>query len=187
MRILLAGATGVLGRATLPHLDGHHVVGLTRTREKLRLLEALGVDGVVCDAYDAEALLRVARQARPELIVNFLTDLSSGPGEANNRVRREAGTNLVTAAVATGSRRLVVESVAFPLERAAAEAVDLMEKTAREAPLEVLILRFGRLWGPGTWYREPPDPPAIEIDDAGARAASLIISGPAGVHVIAET
>lgn len=42
MRILFAGATGVLGLATLPHLDGHEVVGLTRTRTKLEALRALG-------------------------------------------------------------------------------------------------------------------------------------------------
>jgi nucleoside-diphosphate-sugar epimerase len=57
LRILVAGATGVLGRATLPHLEGHEVVGLTRKREKLELLRALGVGGVVCDVYDYEELL----------------------------------------------------------------------------------------------------------------------------------
>jgi nucleoside-diphosphate-sugar epimerase len=29
-RVLFAGATGALGRATLPHLEGHDVVGLTK-------------------------------------------------------------------------------------------------------------------------------------------------------------
>jgi nucleoside-diphosphate-sugar epimerase len=47
MRILVAGATGVLGRATLPHLKGRDVVGLTRSREKLPLLRALGAEGVL--------------------------------------------------------------------------------------------------------------------------------------------
>ena len=185
MRILFAGATGVLGRATLPHLDAHQTVGLTRTREKLPLLRDLGAEGVVCDAYDAEALLRAAQKARPNVVVNFLTDLSRGGGEANNRVRREAGSNLVRAAEAVDARRLVVESVAFRLERAAADAVEQMEQTALEAALDVLVLRFGRLWGPGTWYEEPPGSPAIHIDDAGARAASLIISGLPGTYVIA--
>ena len=184
MRILVAGATGVLGRATLPHLDAHHVLGLTRSREKLALLRALGVEGVVCDAYDSEALLRVAQQARPHVVVNFLTDLSGRSSEANNRLRREGGKNLVDVAELAGSHRLVVESVAFPLKGAAAEALDQMEQTALEAPLDVLILRFGRLWGPSTWYQEPPEPPAIQIDDAGVRAANLITEGHPGIYLI---
>jgi NADPH:quinone reductase-like Zn-dependent oxidoreductase len=49
MRILVAGASGVLGRSTLPHLDRHEVVGLTRRGDKLQLLRDLGAEGVVCD------------------------------------------------------------------------------------------------------------------------------------------
>ena len=49
-----------------------------------------------------------------------------------------------------------------------------MEQTALESPIQVLILRFGRLWGPATFYQEPPEPPATHIDDAGTQAATLI-------------
>jgi nucleoside-diphosphate-sugar epimerase len=185
MRVLIAGATGVLGRATLPHLKGHDIVGLTRAREKLRLLRALGAEGVVCDVYDSEELLRVAQELRPQVVVNFVTDLSAGRGDANNRARREGGKNLVSAAEAAGSRRLILESVAFPLKRPAAEALEQMEQTALKSPLEVLILRFGRLWGPATWYQGPPQPPAIHIDEAGTRAADLITSGRPGTYVLA--
>ena len=185
MRILIAGATGVLGRATLPHLAGHEVVGLTREAGKLPLLRSLGADGAVCDVYSYDELLRVAQAAQPQIVVNFLTDLSGGVGAANNRIRREGGANLVSAAEAVGSRRLVVESVAFPLESAAGTALAEMERTAVEAALEVLILRFGRLWGPGTWHREPPSAPAIHVDEGGARAARLLVSAPPGTYDIA--
>jgi nucleoside-diphosphate-sugar epimerase len=185
MRILVAGATGVLGRATLPHLKGHDILGLTRAREKLPLLRALGAEGVVCDVYDSGQLIRLALERRPQIVVNFVTDLSAGISEANNRARVEGGKNLVSAAEAAGSQRLIVESVAFPLEPAAAEALEQMEQTAWESPIEVLILRFGRLWGQGTFYQEPPEPPAIQIDDAGTRSATLITSGSAGTYVIA--
>jgi nucleoside-diphosphate-sugar epimerase len=164
----------------------YHVVGLTRSREKVGLLQALGAEGVVCDAYDAEALLRVARQARAHVVVNFLTDLSARSSEANNKLRREGGDNLVNAAELAGSRRLVVESVAFPLEGVAAEALDHMEQRALAAPLDVLILRFGRFWGPSTWHQEPPQPPAVQIDVAGAEAASLITRGHPGTYAITE-
>jgi nucleoside-diphosphate-sugar epimerase len=141
MRILVAGATGVLGRVTLPHLKRHDVLGLTQTRGKLPLLRALGAEGVVCDVYDSPELIRLAQERRPHVVVNFVTDLSTGSSEANNRARREGGKNLVSAAEAAGSRRLILESVAFPLERPAAEALEEMEQTALESPLEVLILR----------------------------------------------
>jgi len=49
MRILFAGATGVLGRATLPHLGAHDIVGLTRSAEKVPLLQELGAEALVCD------------------------------------------------------------------------------------------------------------------------------------------
>jgi nucleoside-diphosphate-sugar epimerase len=184
-RIMVAGATGALGRATLPHLERHQVVGLTRSKQKLPLLRALGVEGVVCDIYDYQDLLGVAQKLRPHIVVNFLTDLSSGNGEANNRVRREGGANLVNAAVTAEARRLAVESVSFVLEGAAAEALEQMERTALSAPLDVLILRFARFWGPGTWYREPPGNEAVHIDEAGARAARLLTSAPPGAYVIA--
>ena len=52
MRILFAGATGVLARATLPHLRRHRVVGLTRSPQKRRLLHELGAEAIVCDVQD---------------------------------------------------------------------------------------------------------------------------------------
>jgi uncharacterized protein YbjT (DUF2867 family) len=183
-RIMVAGATGALGRATLPHLERHQVVGLTRSQKKLALLRALGVEGVVCDVYNREELVGVAKTVRPHIVVNFLTDLSSGNREANNRVRREGGANLVNAAVEGEACRLVVESVSFALERTAADAVEQMERTALNAPLDVLILRFARFWGPGTFYSEPPDSEAVHIEEAGARAAKLLTSAPPGAYVI---
>ena len=185
MRILVAGATGVLGRATLPHLERHKVIGLTRTRQKLELLKALGAEGVLCDVYDYEELLRVTQEARPDIVVNYLTDLSGGNAEANNRVRREGGSNLVNAATSAHALRLVLESVSFPLDGAAADTLAQMEQTALESPLDVVILRFARFWGPGTWYPNRPGSEAVRIDEAGARAAQLLTSAPAGTYVIA--
>ena len=78
--------------------------------------------------YDSDGLLRIAREARPQIVVNFLTDLSARSAGPNNRLRREGSKNLVYAAQAAEARRLVVESVAFPLERAAAAAVVEMEQ-----------------------------------------------------------
>jgi len=186
MRILVAGASGVLGRATLPHLGRHHVVGLTRTPEKTRLIEELGAEGIVCDAYDHPALVRVVQEARPQIVVNFLTDLSGGAAKANNRVRRDGAANLLDAAEASGAERLVVESVAFPLDDEGALAIRVLERSTRAFAGEALILRFGRLWGAGTFHSVPPDPPRAQIGAAGAEAARLITEGTPGTHTVVD-
>jgi nucleoside-diphosphate-sugar epimerase len=184
MRVLVAGASGALGRATLPHLARHDVVGLTRTPERAQLIRDLGAEGLVCDIYDYQMLLHVMEHARPQIVVNFVTDLAAGSVEANNRVRREGGTNLLNAAKAVRASRLVVESVAFALEGDAAQALDDLERSTLEFPGEALVLRFGRLWGPGTAYETPPRPPAVHIETAGAEAARLLLHAPPGTHAV---
>jgi nucleoside-diphosphate-sugar epimerase len=186
MRILFAGASGVLGRNTLPHLRGHEVTGLTRSPDKLELLRELGAEAAVCDVYDLAALGRLARRVQPEVVVNFVTDLASRSYEANSRVRREGGKNLISAATASGAARLVTESVAFALDGDAAAAVLELEDASRAFVGASLILRFGRLWGAGTLHEASPDPPAVHIDRAGAEAARLIARAPAGTYVITE-
>jgi uncharacterized protein YbjT (DUF2867 family) len=185
MRIFLAGATGVLGRALIPHLAGHVVVGLTRSADKAPLLEELGLVPVVADACDGGRLVQAVVAARPDVVVNFLTDLTAGSSELNARIRREAGPVVVHAAEASSARRLVVESVAWRLEGASAEALSLLERSALESELEALVIRFGRLWGPGTWHEKPPEPPSVRIDDAGRRAAELIAAGATGIELVA--
>ena len=187
MKILIVGATGVLGRATVPHLGGHEVLGTTRVAGRREVLEALGVRAAICDIYEPGALEGVARAYAPEVVVNFLTDLSAGPGPANGRIRREGGPLVAAAARAAGARRLVVESIAFEVGAESAAAVAVLEEDALASGLEVLALRFGRFWGPGTWATDrPPEPPFIHVAEAGRRAAALIVSGRPGVHVIAE-
>ena len=184
MRILVAGASGVLGRSTLLHLDRHEVVGLTRRPEKLQLLRDLGAEGVVCDVYDYPMLLRVTRRARPHIIVNFLTVLSELSEYPNPRVRRVGAANLLTPAAAANAARLVVESVAFPLYGDAARALEQLEHSTHLFPGEALILRFGRFWGPETLHESPPEPPTVQIEKAGAEASRLITHAPPGTYVV---
>jgi nucleoside-diphosphate-sugar epimerase len=184
MRILVAGASSVLGRSTLPHLDRHEVVGLTRTGDRLQLLRDLGAEGIVCDVYDYPTLLRVTQRARPQIVVNFLTDLSGGSDEANSRVRREGAANLLNAGKAANAARLVVESVAFPLRGDPVRALEQLEQSTRRFPGEALILRFGRFWGPDTLHQTPPQPPTVHIEKAGAEASRLITHAPPGTYVV---
>ncbi|HEY8926208.1 MAG TPA: NAD-dependent epimerase/dehydratase family protein [Polyangia bacterium] len=186
MKILIVGAAGVLGRAVIPHLAGHEVVGTTRDPARLAIIAGLGATGVVCDVYQPEALDQVARAAAPEIVVNLMTDLAGGSREANARVRREGGPVVVRAARAAGARRLVVESIAFAASGEGAAAVAELEAGARASGLEALVLRFGRLWGPGTWSPSAPEAaPTIHVETAGRLAAPLILAAPPGTYDLA--
>ena len=168
MRIFIAGASGVLGRALLPLLVGHDVAGTTRSRPEV--VRALGAEPIVLDAFDRPRVLETVNAARPDVVVDLLTDLQGRDFDANNRIRREATPILVEAAIAARVRRLVVESIAFGVSAESATARDEMERTALASGLDVAIVRLGRLWGPGTWSAEPGDGGSwMSIERAAAR------------------
>ena len=183
--VLILGGAGVLGQATLPHLAGHEVVATTRSLERLDAVRRLGATGAVCDVYDAEALAELVAETRPEIVVSFLTDLAAGDLDANRRLRREGGAHVVSAAVAGGARRLVVESIAFA---AGDDAVAALEQGALGSGLDAVVLRFGLFWGPGTWYGTPPldGRPVIHVAQVGRLAADLIFDAPPGVHEVVD-
>ena len=78
MKILVAGATGVLGRALVPQLvtRGYEVVGMTKSGSKQDLVRSLGARPVVADALDPDAVAQAVASAEPEVIVHQLTALS---------------------------------------------------------------------------------------------------------------
>ncbi len=78
MKVFVAGATGVLGRALVPQLvaRGHEVVGMTRSASKQDLVRSLGARPVVADALDPDAVAQAVASAEPEVIVHELTALS---------------------------------------------------------------------------------------------------------------
>jgi nucleoside-diphosphate-sugar epimerase len=77
VRVLLAGATGAIGRPLVPRLvaAGHDVVALTRRADRLGELRAAGAEAHVCDVRDRDALLRIARAASPDVVLDETTDL----------------------------------------------------------------------------------------------------------------
>lgn len=173
MHIFLAGATGVIGRRIVPVLlaEGHEVTGITRTMSRAEALQATGAMPVVVDAYDRQALMHAVSDAEPDVVMHQLTDLSGGSGEANARLRETGTRNLVDAAAAAGVRRIVAQSISWVYEAGqepAAESAPLdlgaqpprlmvvrgvaaLEQAVREIP-EWVVLRYGLLYGPGTWY-----------------------------------
>ena len=81
MRVLVAGAGGVIGRQLVPLLRqrGREVLGATRREEQGDRLRDMGAEPVVCDALDAESIRRAVVPREPEVIVNELTALSASP------------------------------------------------------------------------------------------------------------
>jgi nucleoside-diphosphate-sugar epimerase len=173
MRIFLAGATGVIGRRVVPRLIGqrHQVTGLVRRSEDAAWLTGLGAEAVVGDVFDRDGLLRAVRVAAPDVVMHQLTDLKDENFLANSVMRKTGTRYLVDAALAAGVRRVVAQSIAWmyepgdtpadegvPLDLGASgsrlrtvEGVAALEAAVREAP-EWVVLRYGLLYGPGTWY-----------------------------------
>jgi nucleoside-diphosphate-sugar epimerase len=176
MKIFIAGASGAIGRPLVRRLceAGHEVVGMTRSRPDE--IAAFGAEPCVADALEADSVEEAVRQARPDVVVNELTDLARplNPRKyedwlaGTNRLRREGTANLVDAAVAAGASKFVSQSVAFayafepgtkteesPLLGAAAgemgEAVEALEHLTLAAPGGI-VLRYGFFYGPGTSY-----------------------------------
>lgn len=173
MRIFFAGGTGVLGRSIIPLLTaaGHEVTAITRSTAKMPLLQQLGATPVVVDALDRDAVLRALDEDRPEAVMNFLTDLSAGDSGSNALLRTVGARNLVDAAQRIAVSRMITESISWvyapgtsnamesdPLDLQAAEprrttiaGVAALESAALEIT-DSVVLRYGQLYGPGTWY-----------------------------------
>jgi nucleoside-diphosphate-sugar epimerase len=122
MKVLLAGASGALGKQLVPRLvaDGHEVVGTTRTEAKLDMLRELGATGVVADLLDPDQVARVVAEAEPEVIIHELTALNrpfdikhfDRTFEETNRLRTEATDHLLAAGRAAGVKRFIAQSYA---------------------------------------------------------------------------
>ena len=78
MKVLLAGATGALGKQLVPRLvaAGHEVTGTSRSESKRELLESMGAHAVVANALDADAVAEAVAKAAPEVIMHQLTALN---------------------------------------------------------------------------------------------------------------
>jgi nucleoside-diphosphate-sugar epimerase len=234
MKVFVAGASGVIGRPLMPRLveAGHEVTGMTRRAERTEEIRAAGAEAVVCDAFDAEGLRDALVAAQPEAVVHLLTALPQrfkpradlGP---TNRVRIEGTRNLIAAAKAAGARRMVAESVAFfyaplgdwvkdeeaPLIAEAPGAFgdarvalsDLERQVLGIEEIEGLILRYGWLYGPGTYYgrggslaeetlkRRSPIVGAgtgtfsfVHVDDAARATVAAVERGAPGVYNVVD-
>jgi nucleoside-diphosphate-sugar epimerase len=222
MKILLLGAAGVIGRRLIPLLvaSDHTVIGTTRVPEKAQILQQLGASPLLVDVFEREKLFTLVRETRPDIIIHQLTDLSERNFSANTRIRQVGTRNLVDAANAAGVQRLIAQSIAWayaPGEGPADESVPLdidataprintikgvqaLESAVSEVSWSV-ILRYGILYGPGTWYARAGSVAEqvrrgelvanegvtsfLHVDDA-ARATLLALQGPQGIFNVVD-
>ena len=213
--VFVAGATGAIGRSLCRLLvqDGWKVTGTTRSQAKVALLRELGVAPVVVDVFDAAALREAVAKAEPEIVVHQLTDLPPAlepalmtEALARNARLRDVGTgNLVAAAVASGTKRMIAQSLGFvyaagpmpyredaplllevPAYLETVQAVLSLERQVLSAPLAGLVLRYGKLYGPGTGFDTAPEGSPLHVDDAADAARRAMTAGDPGIYNITE-
>src|SRR5687768_15768538 len=187
MRVVVAGATGVIGRPLVRQLleAGHEVVGLARPG-RTDAVAATGATPAAADVLDRDAVLAAVAEARPDVVVHQATSLPASilrpiapvrGMQQTNRLRSEGTANLVAAAERAGARRFVSHSIAFgyrpgPGVRTEGdplwvEAPGLLgrlhqvlaglERTVHASSLESVVLRYGSFYGPGTYYAPDGD------------------------------
>jgi nucleoside-diphosphate-sugar epimerase len=172
MRVLLAGATGVIGRQAVPVLAaGHRVVGLARTPARLP-----GAEVVAANALDTAAVAAAVRSAAPDVIVHMLTAIPDAVDPrhlardmaATDRLRTLGTANLIAAA---GGARVIAQGVAYAYDPAGPPVKDENAPLWRDPPAQFapalaaqleqerrvteaggLVLRFGHLYGPGSSF-----------------------------------
>jgi nucleoside-diphosphate-sugar epimerase len=216
-KIFVAGAAGAIGSALVPLLieAGYTVYGSTRRAERAYALEARGARPVIVDVFDAEALRVALRRIAPMAVIHQLTDLPpdldpklmADAAHRNARVRSEGTRNLVAAALAAGSRRLVAQSIAWvyapgplphveehPLDleaeggrRVSVDGVAALERSVLGTPgITGTVLRYGLFYGPGTSNAGPKGACPVHVEAAAWAAVLALRRAQGGVFNIAE-
>jgi len=177
------------------------------------MLREIGVEPAIVDVFNETLLLEIVCKVKPNIVVHQLTDLPpalnpSKMAEAlarNARLRIIGTRNLVAAAVAAGAKRMVAQSLAFvyapgpkphledaplllddPVYGETVRAVASLEKQVLGAPLTGIVLRYGKLYGPGTGFDLPSAEQPLHVDDAVDAARRALTRGETGVYNITE-
>lgn len=175
MRVFVAGATGVLGRASVRELiaAGHEVRGASRSEANDEVLREFGATPAMTDLFHAASVREAVGDS--EAVCHLATKIPSlmrmrrtSAWKENNRLRREGTRHLVDAALAANAQVFVQESISFiygdhgdnwisedaPLEPSWPVALDSTIDMEREAGrfagdgLRTVVLRFGLFYGP---------------------------------------
>src|SRR5215471_481341 len=123
MRILIAGASGAIGRPLVRRLreKRHEVFALTRSPDAAAASKDIGAEPVIADALDAAAVKAALGRIRPDAVINELTSLPrhytpaemQAAAERERKVRVEGNINLLAALRDSGVRRYLLQSSGF--------------------------------------------------------------------------
>jgi nucleoside-diphosphate-sugar epimerase len=168
MKILVVGATGVIGRNVIPRLveRGHIIRAVVRHSNQVPFLELAGVEPILGDIFNRDSLDRAAQGC--EVALHLATAIpKSGDGDwsINDRIRREGTRNFLAAAIHNGVKGYVQQSIiliygdrgqetvdesASPQPTPVSQSAVEMEELVRDSALDWCILRGGLLYGYGT-------------------------------------
>lgn len=213
---------------------GHAVTGMARDESAASRLRQQGAAAEVADALDAKAVHLAVVRSAPDVVINQITVLPKrytpetmqAAASMDRRVRREGGANLQDAAIAAQAKRYILQSSGFWYEPGAGLADessqlalhatpyiaegsrfyrDLEQAAAGKPGPEVLFLRYGFLYGPGTWYARDGDAAEqvrkrmspivgegqgvwswVHVEDAAAAAVLALERGSAGAYNIVD-
>jgi 2-alkyl-3-oxoalkanoate reductase len=182
MKVFVAGASGAIGRPLVAALVAakHEVIGMTSRDAGMKVLRERGVEGVVLNALDAQAVKAEIARIRPDAIIDELTSLPKrytpeemrAAAPRDRQIRLEGGGNLYKAAIETAVKRYVVQSTGFfygrgqglaseedPLAHDASPGIagsvatyTQIEDRVLGTSLEGVALRYGFFYGPGTYH-----------------------------------
>ncbi|MEW6300637.1 MAG: NAD-dependent epimerase/dehydratase family protein [Thermodesulfobacteriota bacterium] len=196
MRIMVVGATGVLGRHTVPRLleRGHHVRAIVRDPAQAARFRSLGAEPVPGDILDAASMRNAV--AGCDVALHLATAIPKPGGvqdwSRNDRVRREGTQNLLAACRQAGVRRYIQQSTAFLYDPSGATPADEdtplrphpflqstldMEQLVQSSPLDWCMLRGGCFYGPGTFedaWRDAARQGRLQLPGDGSAFLSLI-------------
>jgi nucleoside-diphosphate-sugar epimerase len=118
MNVFIAGGSGAIGRFLVPMLvaEGHRVVAMTRSPERVLSLQQMGAEAMVGDVFDQARLNELVARAEPEIVIHQLTAFGASnadPLAETIRVRIDGTRNLVAAARAASARRFIAQSISF--------------------------------------------------------------------------
>ena len=173
MRILMTGATGVVGRRLVPLLieSGHRVTAVARSASGRARLERQGATVIHVDLFDAPAVRKAV--TGHDAVINLATHIPEPSRlflpwawRENDELRRVASRTLVDACIAANVSRLIQESFApvYPdrgdewIDEATVISPVRYNRSIADAEASALrfadagrtgiVLRFGGFYGP---------------------------------------
>jgi nucleoside-diphosphate-sugar epimerase len=174
MRVFIAGATGVLGRALIRQLvaRGHAVVGLARGEQGAQTIESLGGQSRRADIFDADALARAAEGA--QVVIHAATAIptkarpKARDWDMNDRLRRDGTRALVSCAAKINAGLYLQQSIVWlarpsdgaffdetaepllddPITLSAFDAETIAFEAGERCGFNAAVLRCGLFYGP---------------------------------------